>query len=538
MAVVGESGSGKTVTALSIMGLLEEKNAHCRGNIFLEHAGKKVDLNQLPPGDMRCYRGNEMAMIFQEPMTSLNPVFTCGSQVTEAIRAHAKISQAAARQRTITLFEKVSLPFPEKIFDRYPHQLSGGQKQRVMIAMAMSCRPRLLVADEPTTALDTTVQRSILQLIRSLQQETAMSVLFITHDLNLAATIADRIMVMYKGTIVEEGPVKDVFSNPAHPYTKGLLACRPAMDKTPDRLPVISDFMIEEQGQLREVSPLHADGKDAHRHEGTTDKAEDVVLSLQEVTTAFPLHSNWLGKPTAWNLAVDHVSFDIYQGEMMGLVGESGSGKTTLGRSILQLVKPASGHILFKGIDLCRLGSRQWRPLRARIQLIFQDPYSSLDPRQTIGEALVEPLRVHHCFGSERERKKQAQEMLEKVGLDHTQYHRYPHEFSGGQRQRICIARALILQPELVICDECVAALDMSVQAQVLNLLRDMQEELGFTGLFISHDLAVVKFMCSRVVVMNKGKVEEAGSSEAIYHHPQSDYTRKLLEAIPQPPRW
>ncbi len=522
VALVGESGSGKSITSLSILQLLPQPPAlYLSGKIlFTGRDNQTVDLLRQTPQQLQAIRGAEIAMIFQEPMTSLNPVFTCGNQVAEAVRAHRKISAREARREAITLFEKVQLPDPEGVFSRWPHQLSGGQKQRVMIAMAMSSRPSLLICDEPTTALDVTVQQTILQLIRHLQQTEDMGVIFITHDLGVMAEIADRALVLYRGKVVEEGTVEGLFRQPRHPYTKGLLACRPALHKKGQRLPTVSDFM--------EGNPILPP---AIQQEEPRSK---VLVQVEDLKVWYPKRKSFLGKVLEYTKAVDGVSFDVYEGETLGLVGESGCGKTTLGRALLRLTGPTAGRILFGGTDLASLHANELKKLRPHIQLIFQDPYSSLNPRMTIGAAIAETLKVHGKAATENQRREQVIELLEKVSLKAEFFDRYPHEFSGGQRQRIVIARALALRPSFIVCDESVSALDVSVQAQVLNLLNDLKNEFGFTVVFISHDLAVIRYISDRIMVMNKGKIEEIGAAEEVYNRPASAYTKRLIAAIPR----
>jgi len=543
VGIVGESGSGKSVTCLSLMRLIPNPPGKIIGGQMLYHGREgTVDLVTLPEPDMRRYRGNEIGMIFQEPMTSLNPVFTCGDQVMEAITLHQNVSRREARERTLELFEKVQLPDPKRMADSYPHQLSGGQKQRVMIAMAMSCNPGILVADEPTTALDVTVQKTILDLMSDLKSRINSSIIFITHDLGVIAEVADRVIVMYKGRIVEQGSVMEIFSNPQHPYTKGLLACRPPLGKRLSKLPVIADFMEEKpDGTLVEKAHSVATLIDSVTVSPEETKARLValqqkvpMLKVRNLNTWFPTKRNLLGRPQAWVKAVDDVSFDVYPGETLGLVGESGCGKTTLGRTIIRLVEPHDGTMELEGKDLVHMNKRDLTTMRKDMQIIFQDPYSSLNPRLTIGNAIMEPLSVHKVFSTEQERKARVLELLDRVGLQRIHYNRYPHEFSGGQRQRICIARALALNPRFIICDESVSALDVSVQAQVLNLLIELRKDFGFTYIFISHDLSVVKFMSDRMVVMNKGKIEEMGPADEIYNNPQHPYTQKLIDAIPK----
>jgi peptide/nickel transport system ATP-binding protein len=533
VALVGESGSGKSVTALSILQLLPSPPANfTNGSIFFSETGDDpVDLLEKGRREMQDVRGNKIAMIFQEPMTSLNPVLTCGDQVAETIVLHKKIAKAAAREQAIHWFEKVKLPDPVAVFSRYPHQLSGGQKQRVMIAMAMCCSPSLLICDEPTTALDVTVQQTILRLVKELQQQSNMGVIFITHDLGVVAEIADRAAVMYKGEIVEQGSVKDIFLHPHHPYTKALLACRPVNHERGKRLPVVSDFVS---------STGHPADKGIDNLEsGSTSPAirpdsTDVLLAVKDLSVWFPGKKNWLGKSLSYTKAVDKVSFDVYKGETLGLVGESGCGKTTLGRTLLRLIEPTAGKIIYNGIELTAKKRDELRSLRKELQIIFQDPYSSLNPRITIGAAIAEPMKVHGSTATDKQRKDKVTALLEKVNLKAEHFNRYPHEFSGGQRQRIVIARALALNPSFIVCDESVSALDVSVQAQVLNLLNDLKKEFGFTIIFISHDLSVVRYISDRIMVMNKGKIIESGPADAIYFNPQSAYTKKLIASIPR----
>ncbi|MET3881002.1 ABC transporter ATP-binding protein [Chitinophaga sp. OAE865] len=543
VGVVGESGSGKSVTALSIMRLIDMPGAISGGKILYQASDETaVNLLQLPDATMRSYRGNEIAMIFQEPMTALNPLHTCGEQITEAIRLHTGVSRRDARKEVISLFEKVKLPDPAGMMNRYPHEISGGQKQRVMIAMAISCHPRLLIADEPTTALDVTVQKAILELLRELQQQMDMSVIFITHDLGVVAEIAERVVVMYKGNIVEEGTVKEVFLHPQHPYTKGLLACRPPLDKRLSRLPVIRDFMeTDSRGQIHEKAGAIRDVMQSLVIPEAVLKQREQQLALavpllevHQLKTWFPVKRSITGKVLQWARAVDDVSFQVMTGETMGLVGESGCGKTTLGRSLLRLAEPTAGSIVYKGQDIRSLSAAGMRALRKDMQLIFQDPYASLNPRKTIGAAILEPMMVHGLYNTEQRRKARVLELLEKVNLLPEHFNRYPHEFSGGQRQRVVIARALAVEPSFIICDESVAALDVSVQAQVLNLLIRLREELGFTCIFISHDLSVVRFISDRMMVMQKGKIVEQGAADKVYNHPENPYTQQLIAAIPK----
>ena len=516
LGIVGESGSGKSVTSLSVMRLIQSPGKIDGGEIFLRTKNNvEQNLLAISEKEMQKVRGNEVAMIFQEPMTSLNPVFTCGAQVIEAILLHKKISKSEARKQVLALFEKVLLPDPNRIYKSYPHQLSGGQKQRVMIAMAMSCNPSILIADEPTTALDVTVQAAILQLMKRLQREENASIVFITHDLGVIAEIADRVAVMYRGKIVETGTVNEIFSSPKHPYTKSLLACRPPLQKRLKRLPVVSDFMSEDaNGNLieKKYSPSDIEIAELEWKKLSEEKIQKPpVLQLKNVCKYYPVKHGIFSFSKEVVKAVDDISFDVHSGETLGLVGESGCGKTTLGRTILQLIRPTSGEIIFEGKNLAPLAEKELRPIRKNLQIIFQDPYSSLNPRMTIGDAIMEPMKVHHLHGNNSSRKEKTIELLSKVQMKPEHFNRYPHEFSGGQRQRICIARALALEPRFIICDESVSALDVSVQAQVLNLLKDLQKDFGLTYIFISHDLSVVKFMSDRMVVMNKGRIEEMG---------------------------
>lgn len=533
LGIVGESGSGKSVTSFSIMRLHDPQATKIDGSIQFED----VDLLKISSEEIRKYRGNKIAMIFQEPMTSLNPVFTCGEQVKEAITLHQKLSSKDAKAKTIALFNEVQLPRSEQIFDSYPHQLSGGQKQRVMIAMALSCNPELLIADEPTTALDVTVQKTILDLLLKLKTERQMAMIFISHDLGVIAEIADDVAVMYKGNIVEQGAAKDLFSNPKHPYTKGLLACRPVPERRLKKLPVVADFLNGDPDKsvahLLEENNYTAAEIDERR---ATLYIQKPILSVVNLCTWFQVKKGLFGKTKDYVKAVDDVSFEVYPGETLGLVGESGCGKTTLGRSINRLIEPSSGHLFFEDQDLLSLNTAGIKAMRRDVQIIFQDPYSSLNPRLSVGNALIEPLQVHRLFENDTKRKNVILGLLERVGLTAEHYDRYPHEFSGGQRQRVVIARALALQPKFIICDESVSALDVSVQAQVLNLLRELQQEMGLTYIFISHDLAVVKHISDRMMVMNKGKIKEIGFPDEIYNNPKAEYTKKLIAAIPGSP--
>ena len=514
LGIVGESGSGKSVSSLAIMGLLPP-TARVSGNIrLLNSEGKPMSKIEL---------GSNVAMVFQEPMTSLNPVQKCGPQVVEMLLQHESMSQAEARERVVEMFREVLLPRPEKIFDAYPHEISGGQKQRVMIAMALICHPDLLIADEPTTALDVTVQKTILELMRQLQQKYGIGILFISHDLGVVAQISDYVAVMYRGHIVEQGTREEVLHNPQHPYTQGLLACRPPLDARPRHLPTVKEFLegrhVEERQEVEGVPVA---------------EKREVLLRVKDLHVVYTLKRNLLGRPVQQLDAVDGISFEVYRGETLGLVGESGCGKSTLGRAILRLVESRSECVEFDGVRLDRLSASAMRKLRPRIQIVFQDPYSSLNPRITIGEAILEPLRNYNMYKNDAERREQVLEMMDRVDLARDWFDRYPHQLSGGQRQRVCIARALVLRPELVICDESVSALDVSVQAQVLNLLNDLKAHYGFTYVFISHDLSVVRYLSDRIMVMQKGRIVESGKADEVFAHPQQAYTRTLIDAIPQ----
>ncbi len=563
LGLVGESGSGKSVTSLTVMQLLPDFVAQVEAG-RVSFLGR--DLVRLPERELRGLRGNDLAMIFQEPGTSLNPVMRVGAQVMEAVQTHEGVGKAQARERAVALFREVGIPDPERRIDAYPHEMSGGQKQRVMIAMALACNPKLLIADEPTTALDVTIQAQILDLIRRLRDERAMGILFITHDLGVIAEIADDVAVMFRGRIVEVGDVESIFASPSHPYTKGLLSCRPRLETSWRRLPTVADFMdVEDEGD--EVRIVPKPGPDLHEPPGATEgpfhrgrgrllhppqrlealgypdalagdatcvpEDAEPLLEVEGLKVHYPIRGGLLRRVTDHVRAVDGIDFRIYRGQTLGLVGESGCGKTTTGRAILRLQPKTGGVIRYDGDDVHALRGPALKAWRRRIQIIFQDPYGSLNPRMTVGGALVEAMTIHGLGGDPAARRERAGELLEEVGLRREHLTRYPHEFSGGQRQRIGIARALAVEPELIVCDESVSALDVSVQAQVLNLLRDLQEERGLTYLFISHDLSVVKFMSDMMAVMNAGKIVELGPADAVYAAPREDYTRRLIDAIP-----
>ena len=530
LGIVGESGSGKSVSNLALMRLLNEKQSRITADeITLD--GK--DILHLTENQMHEIRGKRIAMIFQEPMTSLNPVFQCGFQVTEAILAHEDVTEEQARQRVISLFKKVMLPRPEAIYKSYPHELSGGQKQRVMIAMALACNPEILIADEPTTALDVTVQKEILKLLKELQQSENLSMIFISHDLGVVSEVSDYILVMHNGRVVEYGESSKVLNAPQDPYTKGLLACRPPMDYRLKRLPIVKEFLDgtwSDDADFKKQLIVTQQERENHLKEIYS---REPILKVEHLKTWFPLKKGVFNRVYDHVKAVDDVTFEVYPGETLGLVGESGCGKTTLGRSILRLVEPSEGKIIFEGKDVMLLKSNDLREYRKHAQIVFQDPYSSLNPKMRIGDAIAEPMMVHGIEPDAKKRRDKVCELLAEVGLQPEHYQRYPHEFSGGQRQRICIARALAVRPKLIICDESVSALDVSVQAQVLNLLNRLKKDFGFTYIFISHDLSVVRFMSDRILVMYNGKPVELGDADEIFNNPKNDYTKKLINAIP-----
>ena len=566
LGVVGESGSGKSVTAMSILRLVSASGKIESGSITLSIDDTSMDLLKISEPKLRKIRGGRIAMIFQEPMTSLNPVYTAGYQVMEAILLHQKIGKEEARRKTIELFHEVGIPNPSERIHMYPHEMSGGQRQRVMIAMALSCSPDLLIADEPTTALDVTIQAQILNLLRALCVNRNMGMIFITHDLGVIAEIADDVAVMYRGKVVEHSDVLSIFSKCKHPYTRSLLLCRPTLNGNMRRLPTVSDFMetelqndgsekifekdiseaglrnVEENGRGRHLYPIKRlaelgySQSSEKRDEGITyaDEAESPLVRVKELKVHFPIRRGIFSRISQYVEAVDGVTFDVYRGQTLGLVGESGCGKTTIGRCLMRLINPTSGTVMFGGVDISTMSQAKLRPYRKRFQIIFQDPYGSLNPRKTIEEIITEPMRFHGIGVSRKDWQERALGLLEKVGLPGMQFlKRYPHEFSGGQRQRVCIARALAVNPELIICDEAVSALDVSVQAQVLNLLKDLQAELGLTYIFISHDLSVVKFMSDMMAVMKSGKFVEFGPSERIYENPKKEYTKALIRSIP-----
>ena len=529
LGIVGESGSGKSMTALSILQLLPGSALWKSGRVvFYPTQAEQWVLNDLSQLELQKVRGRRIGMVFQDPMSSLNPVYTCGDQVVEVLRWHQQLGKAEARQAVLQLFEQVRLQDPDRIFRSYPHQLSGGQKQRIMIAIAIAAKPDLIIADEPTTSLDVTVQRQILQLLLALKNELQISLLFISHDLGVIGEIADRVMVMRDGEIVESGPTKEVLQSPKAPYTKGLMACRPPLQRRLRRLPTINDYK-EGQQIIPEIYPPAA-----YRQHLEQIARQEVLLQVKGLSTWYPGRKNFWGQTQDFVKAVDEVSFDLRRGESVGLVGESGCGKSTLGRSLLRLIEPKAGRVLYEGVDLVPLDEESLLPYRKRMQIVFQDPFAALNPRKMIGQAIVEPMRKHFPTKGGRELSDKAVDLLLQVGLEADHFYRYPHEFSGGQRQRIAIARALAVEPEFLVCDESVSSLDVSVQAQILNLLAELRAAKGLSYIFISHDLSVVRFIADRILVMRAGKIVEEGSSDDLYLDPKEDYTKKLIEAIPK----
>ena len=523
LGIVGESGSGKSVTNLAVLGLLPRKTTVINSGKIL-YGGR--DLLTLKETNLQKIRGKEISMIFQEPMSSLNPSMTCGKQVTEILKRHTNLAKNDLKKQVLALFKQVKLPRPEGVFKSYPHQISGGQKQRVMIAMAIACKPKILIADEPTTALDVTVQKDIINLLKELQRETKMSVIFISHDLSLVSELADRVVVMYKGEIVESGSTYDIFHNSQNDYTKALIHARPAMNERLVKLPTVSDY-------LAKTIKSRAINTEERTHKHAEIYSKPPLIAVKNVSKNYYSNAGLFRKSETIK-AVNDVNFDIYEGETLGLVGESGCGKSTLGNLILGLDKASAGQIFYRGKDIVSLKEKELRSLRKDIQIIFQDPYSSLNPRLTVGQAIVEAMQVHNLNGNRFERKEKAMQLLEQVGLLPEHFYRYPHEFSGGQRQRVGIARTIAVQPKFIVCDESVSALDISVQAQVLNLLNELKAKFGFTYLFISHDLAVVKFMADQLLVMKEGIIEEKGEADAVYANPKSAYTQSLIDAIPK----
>jgi len=516
LGIVGESGSGKSITSLAIMGLLPPNAVIQEGEVQLElDKGKPLDLLNASDDKIRSLRGKTISMIFQEPMSALNPLEKCGAQVAEAIKVHKKLSKSELKEQVLKLFERVELPDPERAYDAYPHEISGGQKQRVMIAMAVSCEPKLIIADEPTTALDVTVQGKILTILQKLCSDFNTALIFITHDLGVVSKVSDKLLVMRKGQVIERGSTHDVLHRPKEEYTRALIECRPRLDFSPYRLPIVGQDKIE---TAPNVKP----------------DLEKELLKVENLNLSFAMKKDWLGKPTAYFKALQDINFHVLQGETLGLVGESGCGKTTLGRSLIKLVPIDSGSIKYQGTELAGMSEKEFKFFRKKIQIVFQDPYGSLNPRFTVGESISEPMIYHKITSGRKEARSRAMDILDKVGLEKAAFSKYPHEFSGGQRQRVCIARALSVNPEFLICDESVSALDVSVQAKVLNLLNDLKEELNLTYIFISHDLSVVKYMSDRVMVMRKGKVVEIQNANELYKNPESDYTKELIQAIPE----
>ncbi|MEI6576258.1 MAG: ABC transporter ATP-binding protein [Bacteroidota bacterium] len=536
LGIVGESGSGKSVSALSVLRLLPDGISRISEGkiVFCPSPVETYDILSLPEKEMRKLRGKAISMIFQEPMTSLNPVMRCGKQVAEVLRLHEGLNASDAKKRTLALFEEVKLPRAEEMYQSYPHQISGGQKQRVMIAMAMACKPALLIADEPTTALDVTVQKTILELLKDLQERHGISILFISHDLAVVAQLAHHVAVMHNGEVVEYGPAEKIFTNPSHPYTLGLMACRPPHGLRLKRLPTVAEFLDNPEKNTKIQDDSLRISREERKEHLDSLFGQEPVMKVNQLNTWFTRKKEGYFKPADFLKAVDEVSFEIFPGETLGLVGESGCGKTSLGRTMLGLIQARDGQVIYKGRDLMALKERQMRLMRKDLQIIFQDPYSSLNPRRTVGDSIMEPMTVHSLYGNKASRKKRVLVLLEKVGLEANHYDRYPHEFSGGQRQRVCIARALSVDPDFIICDESVSALDISVQAQVLNLLNELKRDFGFTYIFISHDLGVVKYMSDRIAVMKDGKIVEMGEADEVYFNPQTTYTQSLIKAIPK----
>lgn len=522
LGIVGESGSGKSVTTLALMGLLPVKKSKLSsGEILFD--GQPI--HQLSESEWRTLRGNKISMIFQEPMSSLNPSMSCGEQVAEILEEHTTLSKSEIKTRVLELFEQVKLPNPDQLCHRYPHEISGGQKQRVMIAMAIACEPQLLIADEPTTALDVTVQKEIIKLLKLIQKKNQMSILFISHDLSLVSEIAQRVLVMYQGKVVEQGTIDEIFNHPKELYTRALIASRPSMNERLKRLPTIQGFL---EGTIEHELETPQEREQRHREL----YQKQPILTVHNLNKTYLSRTGWLGKSGSYR-ALNEVSFEVYEGETLGLVGESGCGKSTLGNALLLLNKADSGEVFYRGKDITNLSTQEERKLRKEIQIIFQDPFSSLNPRITVGKAIMEPMEVYNMYGGKKERYEKVIELLKRVGLTEEHFSRYPHEFSGGQRQRIGIARAIALMPKFIICDESVSALDISVQAQVLNLLNELKDQFGFTYLFISHDLAVVKYMADRIMVMQQGQNVELKEADTLYQQPSSAYTQKLIDAIP-----
>lgn len=531
IGLVGESGSGKTVTAMSIMKLLSPNAQYLSGQILWQ--GEDKDFMLMSEPEIRPYRGAEVSIIFQEPMSALNPVLTCGYQLGEALLAHNKCKKGEIQSIAESWFSKVGLQDPTRVYHSYPHQLSGGQLQRVLIAIALCCHPKLVIADEPTTALDVSIQKLILDLLKKLKDELNLTLLFISHDLGVVKSICDRVIVMQNGKIVEQNSSAQIFSNPQQPYTQGLINCRPPLNLKLKRLPTVQDFL---DGKTKEfwydqTKLIHSVDQDRHMVELHT---QAPLLTVDQLSTRFVKSRTWLGKPKTWFEAVKKAQFEIYPGEVLGLVGESGSGKSSLGKSILGLLETHEGSVTYKEKNLLTLSPSDWRPLRKDLQIIFQDPYSALNPRKKIGSAIIEPMQVHKIYNNSKTRKEKAIEILEIVGLKADHYERYPHQFSGGQKQRICIARALTLSPKFIVCDESVSALDVSIQAQILNLFQDLKERFKLSYLFISHDFSVVNFMADRILVMKDGLIIEEGKSYEVINKPKTTYTQKLIEAIPK----